>query len=67
MTFNEKSADGTAREAPPWTGSSETRSNHVRTPPLNSQQRIQGIGIAATGVAATIWLVGAVWAWQVIG
>jgi hypothetical protein len=35
--------------------------------PEKSQRRIQRVGIAATGIAATIWLVGAIWAWQVIG
>ena len=41
--------------------------DHGRTLGQNSRRRIQRVGIAATSVAATIWLIGAVWAWQVIG
>ena len=36
------------------------------TPAKNAQRRIQRVGIAATGVAAAIWLAGAVWMWQVV-
>jgi len=35
--------------------------------PQNSRRRIQRVGIAATSVAAMIWLIGVAWAWQVIG
>lgn len=34
--------------------------------PKNSQRRIQQIGFAATGLAATVWLVAVVWVWQII-
>ncbi len=34
--------------------------------PKNSQQRLRRIGIAATGVAATVWLLGVAWALQII-
>ena len=67
MTSNEKNADGAARGIAQCHGSYEMRGTQVQAPHVSSRRRIQGIGIAATGVAATIWLVGAVWAWQVIG
>ena len=34
--------------------------------PKNSRRRIQRIGFAATGFAATAWLLALVWMWQVI-
>lgn len=34
--------------------------------PKNSRRRIQRIGFAATGFAATAWLLALVWVWQVI-
>ena len=34
--------------------------------PKNSQRRLQRIGVAATSVAATVWLVAALWAWQIV-
>ena len=34
--------------------------------PKNSQRRIQRIGFAATGVAATVWLLAMVWVWQIL-
>ena len=34
--------------------------------PENAQRRLQRIGVAATGVSATVWLVAAVWVWQIV-
>ena len=34
--------------------------------PKNSRRRIQRIGFAATGVAATVWLLAMVWAGQIV-
>ena len=34
--------------------------------PQNSQQRLQRVGVAATSVAATVWLMAALWAWQIV-
>ena len=42
------------------------RSNAEKELPKDSRRRLQTIGFAATGLAATVWLVGIVWAWQVI-
>ena len=34
--------------------------------PNNSRRRLQTIGFAATGVAASVWLMGAIWVWQIV-
>ncbi|HVE90606.1 MAG TPA: hypothetical protein VNA44_13005 [Burkholderiaceae bacterium] len=34
--------------------------------PKDAHRRIERIGVAATGVAATIWVLAMVWVWQVI-
>jgi hypothetical protein len=46
--------------------SGSDRRARVQTLPKNSQRRIQRIGFAATGFAATLWLMAVVWIWQVI-
>ena len=33
--------------------------------PEGSRRRLQMIGCAATGVAASVWLMGAIWVWQI--
>jgi hypothetical protein len=42
------------------------RRTRVQALPKNSKRRIQRIGFAATGFAATVWLMAVVWIWQVI-
>lgn len=66
MSSNNESFVGTPRSIARWIPDSNTR-DQSQTLPKNSQRRIKRIGIAATGVAATIWLAGAAWAWQFIG
>ena len=67
MTPQDKNSDGVANDAAPSTPASFGMRKQVGTPSLTSERRVQGIVIAATSVVATIWLAGAVWAWQVIG
>ena len=66
MTSNNERLAGTPRSIARWIPESEVRDRR-QTLPKNSQRRIQIVGIAATSVAATIWLAGAAWAWQFIG
>ncbi len=33
---------------------------------LNSERRLQRIGIAATSVAASVWLLAAIWVWEIV-
>lgn len=64
-----------------WTGmqsqlpsSGERRSGSIadngrprlHTLPLNTRRRIQRIGVAATSLAATVWLLGVAWVLQII-
>jgi len=56
----------TEKQVPLVPGSSGMRDQR-QTLPQTSRRRIQRVGIAATSVAATIWLIGVAWAWQVIG
>ncbi len=39
---------------------------HVHTLPKDARRRIQRVGIAATSVAAMIWLLGIGWALQLM-
>lgn len=34
--------------------------------PKDSQRRLQWIGFAATGVAASVWLMAAIWVWEIL-
>ena len=66
MTSNNKCLIGTPDSIARWIPESDMR-DQIQTLPKNAQRRIQIVGIAATSVAATIWLAGAAWAWQFIG
>ena len=67
MTPRDKSSDRIARSAEPWASAPSGMAAPVDTLPENARRRIELVGIAATGVAATIWSLGVVWAWRVIG
>ncbi|HKO67636.1 MAG TPA: hypothetical protein VJU53_07515 [Burkholderiaceae bacterium] len=66
MTSNMKGLVGTPHSIARWIPESGMR-DQSQTLPKNAQRRIKRVGIAATSVAATMWLVGAAWAWQFIG
>ncbi len=66
MTPSDKNSDGIPRWAAPWAPEWSGMRDQVQTLPKNSRRRIQRVGIAATSIAATIWLMGVVWIWQVI-
>ena len=66
MTSRDKNAEGIPRWAAPWAPGWSDMRHQVHALPKNSRSRIQRVGIAATSVAATVWLVGLVWVWQVI-
>lgn len=66
MTSKDNSGDGIPRWAAPWAPGWSGMRDQVQTLSKNSRRRIQRVGIAATSLAATIWLVGTVWVWQVI-
>ena len=66
MTPSNKNSDDIPRWAAPWASGWSGMRDQVQTLPKNSRRRIQRVGIAATSIAATIWLMGVVWIWQVI-
>ena len=63
---DDKASNGIPNWAAPWAPGWSGMHDQGNTLPKKSQRRIQRIGLAATSVAATIWLLGAAWLWQVI-
>lgn len=71
MTPKTDSSGGIPSRACPWAASWTSmhdggRARQPQALPKDAHGRIQRIGVAATGVAATIWLLAAVWMWQAI-
>lgn len=64
---DDKDANAIPRWAAPWApGWSGMRDPNYALP-KNVERSIRRIGVAATSVAATIWLLAIVWVWQIIG
>ncbi len=64
-------AGGAPRWACPWTASWTSMQNGARARqphplPKDAHRRIQRVSVAATSVAATLWVLALVWVWQVI-
>lgn len=67
MERNEnQTANGIPRWACPWAAGWSGMQAQSPSLPLNSRRRIKRIGIAASGVAAAVWLVAVVWMWQIV-
>ncbi|HVG03630.1 MAG TPA: hypothetical protein VM937_01700 [Burkholderiaceae bacterium] len=49
-----------------WTAVPDKHTHQPHALPKNAHRRIERIGVAASGVAATIWVLAMVWVWQVI-
>lgn len=65
------SLTGIPRWACPWTAevSGMHTNSHAAAEtglPKNSQRRLQRIGFAATGIAASVWLMAVVWVWEIV-
>lgn len=67
MERNEnRTANGIPRWACPWTAGWSGMQEQSLKLPSNSHRRIRRIGIAASGVAAAVWLTAIVWVWQIV-
>ena len=62
----ETNLNGIPRWSGPWVAGWTSMQRQVHTLPKNARQRIQRVGIAATSVAAMIWLLGIGWALQLM-
>ena len=61
-----KHLSGIPRWSSPWAAGWSGMHGQVQTLPKDARRRIQRVGIAATSVAAMIWLLGIGWAWQLM-
>lgn len=64
--MHQNSPQNSERELLLWSQRYREERTRAQALPKNSQRRIQRIGFAATGVAATVWLLAMVWVWQII-
>jgi len=60
---SDKTVNGIPRWAGPWAAGWIGMHNQVHTLPKNSLRRIKRVGVTATSLAATIWLLALVWIW----
>jgi hypothetical protein len=58
-----RAANGTPRWACPWAAGWTGMHDQMHTLPKNSLRRIKRVGVTATSLAATIWLLALVWIW----
>ena len=65
-TKSDKTVNGIPRWACPWAAGWTGMHDQMHTLPKNSLRRIKRIGVAATSVAAAVWLIGIAWALQII-
>jgi hypothetical protein len=58
-----RAANGIPRWACPWAAGWTGMHDQMHTLPKNSLRRIKRVGVTATSLAATIWLLALVWIW----